>query len=58
MKSTNAMNCVSQLIIPSQLYMYRAMFSSIIKNTLLYLQHLVIFTTVAAQLVRGGFGTH
>jgi hypothetical protein len=53
MKSTNAMNCVSQLIILSQLYMFRAMFSSIIRNTLLYLQQLVIFTTVADQLVCG-----
>jgi hypothetical protein len=58
MKTTNAMNCVSQMIISSQLYMFRAMFLSIIRNTWLYLQHLVIFTTVADQLVRGGFGTH
>jgi len=32
----------------NQLYMFRAMFSPIIKSTWLYLQYLVIFTNVAA----------
>jgi len=41
----------------SQLYMFRAMFSPIISSTWLYLQHLVIFTNVAAGLCHGWVGT-
>jgi hypothetical protein len=37
-----------QPIIPSRLYMFRAMFSLIIRSTGLYLQYLVVFTQVAA----------
>ena len=37
-----------KFIIPSQLYMFRAMFSPIIRSTWLYLQYLVVFTQVAA----------
>jgi len=48
MKITNKMHYVDQFIIPSQLYMLRAMFSPIIKSTWLYLQYLVVFTQVAA----------
>jgi len=33
-------------IIPSQLYMFRAIFSPIIRSIWLYLQHLVVFTQV------------
>ena len=33
---------------PSQLYMFRAMFSPIIRSTRLYLQYLVVFSQVAA----------
>ena len=35
-----------KIIIPSQLDMFQAMFSPIIKSTWLYLQYLVIFTQV------------
>jgi len=41
----------------SQLHMFGAMFSPIIRNTWLYLQHLVTFTTVAASLCSGWVGT-
>jgi len=37
-----------QFIIPSQLYMFRAMFSPIIRSIWLSLQYLVVFTQVAA----------
>jgi len=37
-----------KIIIPSQLYIFRAMFLSIIRSTWLYLQYLVVFTQVAA----------
>jgi hypothetical protein len=40
---------IDQFIIPSQLYMFRAMFSPIIKNTWLYIQYLLVFTQVAAN---------
>ena len=39
-------NC--EFIIPSQLYMFRAMLSPIIRSAWLYLQYLVVFTQVAA----------
>jgi hypothetical protein len=42
------MHCIDYFIIPSQLYMFRAMSSSIIRSTWLYLQYLVVFTQVAA----------
>jgi len=42
------MNCIDYFIIPSWLYMFRAMFSPIIRSTRLYLQYLVVFTQVAA----------
>jgi hypothetical protein len=44
------------LIIPRQLYMFRAMFSPIIRNILLYLQYLVVFTQVAAGWCLGWVG--
>jgi len=47
-KITNKMHYIDQFIIPSQLYMFRAMFSPIIRSTWLYLQYLVVFTQVAA----------
>ena len=37
-----------KFIIPSQLYVFRAMFSPIIRSTWLYLQYLLVFTQVAA----------
>jgi len=37
-----------KVIIPSQLYLFWAMFSSIIGSTWLYLQYLVVFAQVAA----------
>ena len=50
MKVTNKMQLYRLIyfIIPSQLYMFRAMFSPIIRSTSLYLQYLVVFTQVAA----------
>jgi len=42
------------LFIPSQIYMFRAMFSPITKSTWLYLQHLVMSTDVAADINVGG----
>ena len=36
------------IIIPSRIYMFRVMFSPIIRNLRLYLQYLVVFTQVAA----------
>jgi hypothetical protein len=47
-KVTNKMQLHRLIIIPSQHYMFRAMFSPIIRSTLLYLQLLVVFTQVAA----------
>jgi hypothetical protein len=46
-----------RLITPSQLYMFRAAFSPIIRSTWLYLQYLVVFTHVAASWCLGWFGT-
>ena len=37
--------------------MFRAMFSPIIRSTRLYLQHLVVFTNVAAGWCHGWSGT-
>jgi len=48
MKITNKMPYMDLFIIPSRLYMFRAMFSPIIRSTWLYLQYLVVFTQVAA----------
>jgi hypothetical protein len=42
------MHCTDAFIIPSRLYMFRAMFSPIIRSTWLYLQYLVVFTQVAS----------
>ena len=39
---------VFKCIIPCQLYMFQATFSTIIRSSWLYLQYLVIFTNVAA----------
>jgi len=36
-------------VIPSQLYMFRAAISPIIRNTWLYLKYLVVFAQVAAM---------
>jgi len=47
-KITNKMHYTGEFIIPSRLYMFRVMFSSIIRSTWLYLQYLVVFTQVAA----------
>ena len=58
------MHYIDQFIIPSQLYMFRAMFSPIIRSTWLYLQYLVVFTQVAAGWcleetpARGTLGEH
>ena len=49
MKITNKMHYVDLFIIPSQLYMFRAMFSPIIRSTWRYLQYLVVFPQVAAS---------
>ena len=48
MKINNKMHYIDSFIIPSRLYMFRAMFSPIIRRTWLYLQYLVLFTKVAA----------
>jgi len=42
----------------SQLYVFRAMFSAIIRSTWLYLQHLVVFTQVTAGWYLGWVETH
>jgi len=39
---------IDSFIIPSRLYVFRAMFSPIIRSTRLYLQYLVVFNQVAA----------
>ena len=48
MKITNNMHYIEYFIIPSGLYMFRAMFSPIIMSTWLYLQYLVLFNQVVA----------
>jgi len=50
-------NYIGLFINPSQLYIFRAMFSSIIRITWLYLQLLVIFTQVAAGWCLGWIGS-
>ena len=50
-------NYIGLFIIPSQLYMFRAIFSPIIRSTWLYLQHLVIYTNVVAGWCHGWVGT-
>jgi hypothetical protein len=52
MEITNKMHYIDSFIIPSRLYRFRAMFSHIIRSTLLYLQYLVVFTQVAAGWCR------
>jgi hypothetical protein len=47
-KITDKIHYIDKFIIPSQLYTFRAMFSPIIRSTLLYLQYLVVFTQVSA----------
>jgi len=47
-KTTKKMRHTDQFIILSRLYMFRAMFSPIIRSTWLYLQYLVVFIQVAA----------
>jgi len=42
------MHYIDWFIIPSQLYMFRATFSPIIRSTWLYLQYLVVFIQAAA----------
>jgi len=48
MKITNKMHYIDSFIIPSQLYIFWATFSPIIKSTWLYLQYLVVFTQAVA----------
>ena len=48
LKITNKTHYIDHFIIASQLYMFRAMLSPIIRSTCLYLQYLVVFTQVAA----------
>jgi hypothetical protein len=45
------------LFVPNQLYKFRAMFSSIIGSTWLYLQHLILFTDIVAGRYHGRDGT-
>jgi hypothetical protein len=45
-KQTNKMHYIDQFIISSRPYMFRAMFSPMIRSTWLYLQYLVVFTQV------------
>jgi hypothetical protein len=47
-KITKKTHYIDEFIIPSRLYMFRAMFSPVISSTWLYLQYLVVFTQVAA----------
>jgi len=56
MKITNKMHCVDKFIILSRLYMFRLMFSPIIRSIWLYLQYLVVFTQVAAGWCRQQLG--
>jgi hypothetical protein len=48
MTITNKMHYIDQFIIPSRLYMFRAMFTPIIRRNRLYLQYLVVSTQAAA----------
>ena len=56
MKITNKMHYTDLIIIPSQLYMFRTLFSPIIRSTWLYLQYLKVFTQVAADTSRQQLG--
>jgi len=47
-KITNNVHYIDEFVIPSRLYMFRAMFSPIIRSTWLYVQYLVVLTQVAA----------
>jgi len=58
MKVTKKMQLYRLIIFRCQLYMYRAMFSPIIRSTWLYLQYLVVFTQVAAGWCHGWVETH
>jgi hypothetical protein len=44
MKITNKIQYIGKFIIPSRLYMFRAIFSPIIRSTWLYLQYLIMFS--------------
>ena len=48
---------LAYLFIPNQLYMFRTMSSPIIWSTWLYLQHLILFTEIAAGWCHGWDGT-
>jgi len=48
MKVTNKMQLYRLIYFLCQLYMFRAMFSPIIRSTRLYLHYLVVFTQVVA----------
>ena len=52
MKVTNKMQIYRLIYYSIQLYMFRAMFSPIIRSTWLYLQYLVVFTQVAARFCK------
>jgi hypothetical protein len=56
MKITDKMHYRDQFIIASQVYMFRAMFSSNIRSICLCLQYLVVFTQVAAGWCRQPLG--
>ena len=49
---------LAYLFIPNQLYMVQAMSSPIIRSTWLYLQHLILSTSMAAGWCLGWDGTH
>jgi len=57
-KQPTRCNYTGWFIIPSQLCMFRAIFSPLIRSTWLYLQHLVVFTQVAAGLCLKWVSTH
>jgi hypothetical protein len=48
MKVTNTIHYIEKFTFSSRPYVFRAMFSSIIRSTWLYLQYLVVFMEVAA----------
>jgi len=56
--SPGALDCISGNIIPSQLYMFRTMFSPIIRSTWLYLQYLVILFLVSFTFFGRCFAHH
>jgi len=57
-KQQDATVQVNLSFILSQLYMFRAMFSPIVRGTWLCLQYLVVFTQVAASWCHGWVSTH